>query len=212
MRVGSITTEQKCDGIIENAICPNCSNTTRVPMIRIIQTGRIVFIPFIKKTVCYYTKCPCCGMEYILPGKLYESVLQTSNSELLSRECNTLLQISKNKELQYEQKSNKNWGISLLLAIVGGIFGLQHWYMGFKNRGLIAIYLWLIGILSFVVSISLELEFTIFIAALCIAVNVYWGLFDAIRILIGKAKDGDNKYIMTTGQHQRHLINLKQFR
>ncbi len=68
------------------------------------------------------------------------------------------------------------------------------------------------SILSFVSGVFLSPQFAIVVAALCIAFNVYWGLFDAIRIFMGKAKDGDNKYIMTEKQHQKHLNNLKGFR
>ncbi len=208
-----IITEQKCDGIIENVTCPNCHNVIRAPMLRVTQTGRFFCIPFIKNTIGYYAKCSCCEMEYRIPKRIYNSILQNPTSEALFQACNKRLQESKRKELQYAQKSDRRWSISFLLALLGGIFGLQHWYMGFKKRGFISMCMWAASILSFIIAIATNTpEFAVILSTVCIAFNAYWGLLDAVRIFIGKAKDGDNKYIMTNGQHQKHLKKLQSFR
>ncbi len=209
----NIITEQKCDSIIENATCPNCHTVIRAPLIRVVQAGTVIGIPFIKSNMFCYTKCSCCEIEYRIPKRIYNSILQDPTSEVFFHECNKLLQASKKKELQYAQKSDRKWGISFLLALIGGLFGLQHWYMGFKKRGIIAICMWVISVLSFVIAIATNTpQFAVILSTVCLAINAYWGLFDAIRIFVGKAKDRDNKYIMTNGQHQKHLKNLQVFR
>ncbi len=208
-----ITAEGKCDAIIENATCPNCRNAIQAPMLRIVQAGSVIGVTVAKSTMIYYTKCPCCGMEYRMKKDVYESVLQSASPEALFYQCSMLLQSAKDNEAQYQQKSKRSWGLSLLLAIVGGIFGLQHWYMGFKNRGLISLGLLIGAIGLFFAGGALGLgQGTAILPAICIAINVYWGLLDGLRILLGKAKDADQKYIMTQKQHQIHLDNWKQFR
>ena len=212
MIIGRIQQNEICDGMIQNAVCPNCNNYFHAPMMRSQQTGSIFFIPFIKATVGYYTMCPHCKMTYRMSSADYKAIIHSPNA------VNDLYRISQNNLVkQYEKlnrfqyRSNKKVGVAAVSALIGGLFGLQNWYMGHKKRAGIALGIFGLGLLAFAIFIGSASQSFAILPTIFLAFNMYWGLFDTVRILSGYAKDSNGCYIMTNRQYQKRIQQLNGY-
>lgn len=206
MRIGTIYQKEVTDGYVKDVTCPHCNAIINADLKRSVQTGTIFLIPFIKKTVLYYSVCPNCDMRYILNRKNYNDIIKLpSKEENWSRVCGLYLQ---NKKLQSENdilRSDKNIFIAAILSLIFGIFGLQNLYMGHMKRFSINISFFALSLIIFGVIFATDMAMLSFVSALLLAINVYWGLVDFVRILSGHAKDVNRKYILTNNQYRKRL-------
>lgn len=219
MIVGKITQSEVKDAIIQNAICPRCNNYFNAYMLRSENNATIFFVPILKKTIRCYTICPHCGINYDLKPRIYKEIISQNSPELLYRECYNFLDKTRNRMNSYVIRSKKKVSIASILAFFLGIFGIQNLYMGHTKRFIAAISIFIFSIFSFCISIffadvlTLEdfAQFTILLCSAGLAINVYWGIIDSIRILLGHAKDGNGLYIMTKRQYNLRMKNRKNF-
>lgn len=206
VRVGSIRQYEVLDRVIENAICPNCREMYSANLMRSIQKGTIFFIPFIKKTIMYYSTCPYCGLVHKFSNAEYQNLLNSNRAnEDLYKICQAKIISQKNKLNENLYRSNKNVAIAILLALFGSNFGLQNWYMGHKKRAILALVMFLVGIALFGITLAMRNTSFIVLVALLTASNCYWGIIDAFRIGLGHAKDSQGKYLKTNRQFKKLL-------
>ena len=213
MRIGAIRQNEVCDKVIESTICPNCGKNFSPRLMRSEQKVYILFIPFIKASVRYYTYCPHCQITHNFSASDYKKMLNgnIANGELY-RTCQNNITNQINKLDKFQNRSNKNIVIAALLAFIGSIFGLQNWYMGHKKRAMIAVFLLCFSIIFFIISLGMEdTSIVALLSAVPIAVNVYWGIFDMFRIGLGYAKDSYGNYIMSKRQFQNRLKERKKY-
>ena len=207
IRVGTIYQKEISDAYIQSTVCPHCESVINVNLSRSVQTGTILFIPFIKKTVQYYSTCPCCNMKYIFSKQDYNQIQQ---SPLIGNEwnkiCNSILKKEKEKSDNSIVRSKKHVLLASVLSLFFGLFGIQNLYMGHKKRFLINISLFALSIIMFAVAIFLKIKTLSFSTALLLATNIYWGIVDLIRILSGHAKDSNGAYLLTDFQYKKRLL------
>ena len=206
MRVGTIYLQEICDAYIQNVTCPHCECTVHAKMSRSVQTGTILFIPFIRKTVLYYTNCTSCNKKYILSKHDYNEILHSvSPCDDWNRVCKFRFENEKTNSSKSIIRSPKRVPIALFLSLILGLFGMQNLYMGHKKRFLFNISLLAFSIIMFALGLAIPAEFWAFSCAAGLAINVYWGLIDFVRILSGHAKDSNGRYLLTNGQYKKRL-------
>lgn len=212
MRIGAIRQNEICDKVIENSTCPNCGESFSAHLMRSEQKGYILFIPFIKATVRYYTYCPHCQITHNFSASDYKKLLNGSiASGELYRTCQNNITNQINKLDRFQNRSDKNIVIAVLFAFIGSVFGLQNWYMGHKKRAITALLLLCFAIVFFIISLGMDDTSIAALSALPIAINVYWGIFDMFRIGLGYAKDSYGNYIMSNRQFQNRLKQRQKY-
>lgn len=206
IRIGTIRQKEVNDMYIKDVTCPKCNANVSASLFRSVQTGTILFVPFIKKTVQYYTSCPCCNMKYILTKHNYNQIYNSSDVKYdWNRMCGNILEKAIKESDEGIIRSSKNVFVASVLSLVFAMFGLQNLYMGHKKRFLINILFFVLSVV--LLSICLITKITLFVlpVASMMAVNVYWGIIDLIRILSGHAKDSKGRYLLTNAQYKKRL-------
>ena len=211
MRVGTIYQKEVDDACIQNVTCPHCESTTNARMTRSVQTGTILFIPFIRITILYYTTCTKCNKQYILSKHDYNEILHVaSQRDDWNRVCKCCFENEKTKSSNNIIRSPKRVPIASLLSLILGLFGVQNLYMGHKKRFLINISLLALSIIMFALGLAISAEFLASLCAVGVATNIYWGLIDFVRILSGHAKDSNGRYLLTNSQYKKRLSTHSQ--
>ncbi len=210
IRAGTIYQQEIDDAYIRNVTCPHCNFIVNAKLSRSVQTCTILFIPFIKSTVLYYSVCPCCNKKYILHRHEYNKILHSaSQRDDWNRICSCSFEKEKEKLTKGIFRSPQNPAIAAILSLLLGFCGMQNLYMGHKKRFFINISLFILAILLFALTLALArvipAELLAFPFALCIATNVYWGFIDFFRILSGHAKDLSGKYLLTNRRYKKRL-------
>lgn len=211
IRVGTIYQNEVTDAVIQNVTCPHCQSQVNAMLNRSVQTGTILFIPFIKKTVQYYSVCPHCNMKYILNKNDYNQIIRSPyrQSEWI-KTCKNILEKTIVKSRNAIVRSSKSVLFASVLSLLGGFLGLQNLYMGHKKRFLINILLFMFSIITINVILTTSATALVVMSAIPLATNVYWGIIDFIRILSGHAKDSDGAYLLTTFQYKKRLNKLNE--
>lgn len=86
-------------------------------------------------------------------------------------------------------------------------FGLQNLYMGHIKRFMMNLLFIAFSVIMFVAGLVSKgfistgfISGLIWLCAWMLAVNIYWGLIDFVRILSGHAKDVNGAYLLTNRQ------------
>lgn len=125
----------KCILVIPHAICPKCGSafTAHIMQRTNMMYVRYYFgfrIPYRQANRQYFTQCDNCGMFYWFPDKTYRNIRESQSADFLYGECSKILYRERNYARQRVDRSEKKTWLAALLAFFGGIFGLQHLYMG----------------------------------------------------------------------------------
>ena len=205
MGVGTIRYYNEQDKNIEQATCPHCNSIINVSLDRTVQDGRVFFVP-LKMNVRYYSTCPDCGVDINYTKKMYKQIKTSSNPRYdWNKISKTCYEKAKKKAEEGIIRSPKSKFLAAFLALIGCFFGLHNLYLGHKKRFLVNMILFSLSAISVLLMLitksNLALLFTV-----SLATNIYWGLFDFIRILCGRAKDSDGGYLLTEKEYKRRLL------
>ena len=207
MKAGAIRLYDEHDKDIKYVTCPCCNSLINVTLDRTVQSGIVLFIPFIKMNVRYYSSCSNCGVDIIYTKRLYNQIKNSANPQ---KEWNEVSKIcydkAKRKSEERIKRSPKNKYLAALLSLIGCPLGFQNLYLGHKKRFIINLSFFAIAAMSTLLLLITKSSAFILISTVPLAANIYWGLFDFFRVLLGYAKDSKGCYLLTDNEYKKRLL------
>lgn len=185
-----IETHNKQYGTVEGVRCPACGGWTSFGKFRNKTTGRVIFVPVISMTNRTFVRCNSCGAAYEVDKKVLNGL---NSGDGVVKAIYAWHQKKQDDKRRMVEKysvgfSGKNQTVAAVLAFLVTTLGAPFFYIGKPLYGILCL------ILSF--GACFAGLFPVLFAV------VIGGFVFALRILMGKVRDGNGKYLANARQRE----------